>query len=74
MAIQFMLKKIYFAVNKFPFKIKLNKIKGDTSDEFGNKITQKDQFYRGQIVERDNQIEELRMRLEVFLFFLLKFI
>lgn len=35
-------------------------------DDFDNpNVSSKDQFYRTQIVERDHQIEELRMKLEV---------
>jgi len=45
---------------------KINNIKSDTNDNNGNgEVNEKEQFYRGQIVERDNQIEELRIRLEV---------
>lgn len=58
LAIENLLKKIY---------LKVNKIRGDTADGFGNPSgnSAKDQFYRSQIVERDNQIEELRIKLEV---------
>jgi hypothetical protein len=58
MAIENLLKKIYF---------KFNNIKKDGSDGFGdpNSTSAKDQFYRSQIVDRDNQIEELRVKLEV---------
>lgn len=28
-------------------------------------MSEKEEYYRGQIVERDNQIEELRIRLEI---------
>lgn len=59
LAIENLLKKIY---------IKVNKLKGETVDSFGSPTgnSAKDQFYRSQIVERDNQIEELRIKLEVF--------
>jgi len=62
LAIENLLKKIYF---------KVNKIKGDANESYGdpNSTSAKDQFYRSQIVERDNQIEELRVKLEVILYF-----
>jgi len=58
LAIENLLKTIY---------MKVNKIRGDTADGFGGSSgnSAKDQFYRSQIVERDNQIEELRIKLEV---------
>ncbi len=60
LAIENLLKKIY---------LKVNKIRGDTADGFGSPTgnSAKDQFYRSQIVERDNQIEELRIKLEVII-------
>jgi len=48
--------------------MKVNKIKGESNDIYGNTNSNsaKDQFYRSQIADRDNQIEELRIKLEVF--------
>jgi len=59
LAIENLLKKVY---------LKFNKIRGDAAESFTNPggNSAKDQFYRSQIVERDNQIEELRIKLEVF--------
>jgi len=68
LAIENFLKKIYMRVNK---------IRSDSSDSFGSPSSNsaKDQFYRSQIVDRDNQIEELRIKLEVIFrdFVILKF-
>jgi len=57
--------------------MRVNKIRSDSSDSFGSPSSNsaKDQFYRSQIVDRDNQIEELRIKLEVIFrdFVILKF-
>lgn len=60
LAIENLLKKIY---------LKVNGIKDDNTEIYGSPSgnSAKDQFYRSQIADRDNQIEELRIKLEVIL-------
>ena len=66
--------KIFFIIVISNNLNKVNNIKSDTNDNFGNgEVNEKEQFYRGQIVERDNQIEELRIRLEVKFNILIKY-
>ncbi len=60
-AIENLLKKIYQKINKI-------KTDSSTNNYDINSNSSKDQFYRAQILDRDNHIEELKIKLKVNFF------